>query len=263
MGPYQAEYALGLAPYNAPKLMSTRRIVAALVRHGDYLQPDRVPSAHLPHPLSAVGIEQARAVGIELHDQGRGLGLVLDPVLDCSVLLRARQTAELAAETLNQIEARQRDGQRFSVAEFLELGERSVGAAANLTLEQIEAALRLDPRCVELPPGWKAHPRYRLPVPGSESLMMAGARVAAHIERRAHELRIAGGHDVLKLFIGHGGALRHAAVCMGALELHEVPYVSMHHCGYVLVEHIPDPGGGPGRWQKVGGGWKERSSASD
>lgn len=243
--------------------MSTRRIVAALVRHGDYLQPDRVPSAQLPHPLSAKGIEQARALGHNLHDECRGLGLQLDPVLDCSVLLRARQTAELAVESLDQIEAGQREGQRFSLAEFFELGERSVGAAANLTIEQIEAALRVDPRCPELPSGWKAHPRYKLPVPGSESLMMAGARVAAHVERRAHELRLAGGHDVLKVFIGHGGALRHAAVCMGALELLEVPYVSMHHCGYVIVEHIPDAHGGPGRWQKVGGRWKERSSSVD
>lgn len=243
--------------------MSTRRIVAALVRHGDYLQPDRVPSASLPHPLSDVGIEQARSLGYALHDEGRGLGLVLDPVLDCSVLLRARQTADLATESLNRIEKSHRDAVEFSVAEFAELGERSVGAAANLTIEQIEAALRADPRCPELPTGWKGHPRFRLPVPGSESLMMAGARVAAHIERRAHELRSAGGHDVLKLFIGHGGALRHAAVCMGALDLLEVPHVSMHHCGYVLVEHILDPHGGPGRWQKVGGRWKERSSAND
>jgi 2,3-bisphosphoglycerate-dependent phosphoglycerate mutase len=246
--------------------MSTRRIVAALVRHGDYLQPEGVPSAQLPHPLTDKGIEQARLLGEQLHDECRGLGLQLDPVLDCSTLLRARQTAELAAETLNRIEA----DLHFSVAEFCELGERSVGAAANLTVDQIAAALRVDPRCPALPADWKSHPRFRLPVPGSESLMMAGARVAAHIERRAHELRYSqqlgrggSGHDVLKVVVGHGGALRHAAVCMGALELLEVTQLSMHHCGYVLVEHIPDPTRGPGRWQKVGGRWKVRSSATD
>jgi 2,3-bisphosphoglycerate-dependent phosphoglycerate mutase len=239
--------------------MSTRRIVAALVRHGDYFQPDRVPSAQLPHPLTDKGIEQARSVGSILHDESRGLGLQLDPVLDCSTLLRARQTADLAADTLNQIET----DRRFTVAEFPDLGERSVGAAANLTVDAIEAALRVDPRCSELPAGWKGHPRYRLPVPGSESLLMAGARVAAHIEGRAHELRCTSGHDVLKVFVGHGAALRHAAVCMGALELLEVPKLSMHHCGYVLLEHIADPHGGPGRWQKVGGRWKQRSSATD
>lgn len=239
--------------------MSTRRIVAALVRHGDYLQPDRVPSAQLPHPLTALGSEQARALGHQLHDECRGLGLMLDPVLDCSTLLRSRQTAELAAETLNRVE----DDQRFSIAEFLDLSERSVGAAANLTIEAIAAALQVDPRCPELPADWKGHPRFRLPVPGSESLMMAGARVAAHIETRAHALRCAAGHDVLKLFVGHGGSLRHAAVCMGALDLLEVTQLTMQHCGYVLLEHIADPHGGPGRWQKVGGAWKQRSSASD
>ena len=238
--------------------MSTRRIVAALVRHGDYFQPEGVPSAQLPHPLTDKGIEQARSVGSRLHDESRELGLQLDPVLDCSTLLRARQTAELAAAALDRI-----DGQRFTFAEFAELGERSVGAAANLTVDAIAAALRVDPRCSELPAGWKGHPRFRLPVPGSESLLMAGARVAAHIEGRAHQLRCQAGPDVLKVFVGHGGALRHAAVCMGALELLEVSKLSMHHCGYVLLEHIEDPDGGPGRWHKVGGCWKERSTSTD
>lgn len=239
--------------------MSTRRIVAALVRHGDYFQPEGVPSAQLPHPLTDEGVEQARSLGARLHDECRRLGLQLDPVLDCSTLLRARQTAELAAQALDRIAA----GQRFSFAEFAELGERSVGAAANLTVDAIAAALRVDPRCSELPVGWKAHPRFRLPVPGSESLLMAGARVAAHIEGRAHQLRCQAGDDVLKVFVGHGGALRHAAVCMGALELLEVPKLSLDHCAYVLLEHVADPQGGPGRWQQVGGRWKQRSTATD
>lgn len=238
--------------------MSTRRIVAAFVRHGDYFQPERVPSAQLPHPLTDKGIEQARSLAQRLLDAAGELGLQLDPVLDCSVLLRARQTAELAAETLNRLQ----EQQRFSIAEFAELGERSVGAAANLTVDEIAAALRVDPRCPELPTRWKAHPRFRLPVPGSESLMMAGARVAAHIEMRAHQLRCAAGPDVLKVFVSHGGALRHAAVCMGALGLAEVSHLTMEHCGHVLVEHIVEPHG-PGRWQQVGGQWKQRATAPD
>lgn len=238
--------------------MQARRIVAALVRHGDYFQPERVPSAQLPHPLTDKGVEQARAVGQALRDECRELGLQIDPVLDCSTLLRARQTAELAAETLNHLDS----DQHVSFIEFAELSERSVGAAANLTIEQIEAAMSKDPRCSTLPIGWKAHPRFRLPVPGSESLMMAGARVAAHIEGRAHQLRCKPGPDVLKVFISHGGALRHAAVCMGALELQEVSQLTMAHCGYVLLEHIPDPHG-PGRWQKVGGRWQQRVIAND
>jgi len=242
--------------------MATRRIVAALIRHGDYHQPDRVPSAQLPHPLTDKGVEQARALGQRLLDESRGLGLTLDPVLDCSALLRARQTAELAAASLNL----GHDDPSFTVAEFGELGERSVGAGANLTIEAIEAALRVDPRYPDLPPNWKSHPRFRLPLSGAESLMMAGARVAAHIEGRAHELRAratTGAPDLLKVFISHGGALRHAAVCLGALELLEVPKLSMHHCGYVLIEHVVDLQGGPGRWQQVGGRWKQRPQPTD
>jgi 2,3-bisphosphoglycerate-dependent phosphoglycerate mutase len=281
--------------------MSTRRIVAALVRHGDYHQPDRVPSAQLPHPLTAKGEDQARALGQALADEAQALGLTVDPVIDCSTLLRAWQTATLAAAALDSTGPRRAldstgprraldstgprraldstgprraldctadgrpDAPRFSVAEFLALSERSVGAGANLSVDAIAEALALDPRHPPLPPGWKAHPRFRLPVPGAESLLMAGARVAAHIEARVHELRQAppGSGGLLKLFISHGGALRHAAVCMGALELETVAKVSMHHCGYVLVEHSPDPDGGPGRWHMIGGRWKQRSSATD
>lgn len=234
--------------------MSTRRIVAALVRHGDYQQPDQVPSAQLPHPLTEHGVEQAQSLGYNLHDQCNGLGLILDPVLDCSTLLRASQTASLAANVLNRVEP----DLHCTIAEFPDLGERSVGAGANLTVAAIAQAVATDPRHPALPDQWKSHPRFRLPLPGAESLMMAGARVAAHIEGRAHQLRASGGHDVLKVFISHGGALRHAAVCMGALALDEVPGLSMHHCGYVFLEHFPDPEGGPGRWQKVGGQWKIR-----
>lgn len=234
--------------------MSHRRIVAALVRHGDYHQPKDVPSALLPHPLTDKGVAQSRALGQTLHDECRGLGLMLDPVIDCSTLLRAAQTAALAAAVLHQLES----DLTFRTAEFNDLCERSVGSGANLTVEEIARAVAPDPRHPPLPAGWKAHPRFRLPLPGAESLMMAGARVAAHIERRAHELSHAHGHDVLKVFIGHGGSLRHAAVCMGALELELVTGMSLHHCGYVLLEHLPDPDGGPGRWQKVGGQWKIR-----
>ena len=236
--------------------MSTRRVVVALVRHGEYHQPEHVPSALLPHPLTELGIQQSRALGQRLHDESRGLGLMLDPVLDCSTLLRAAQTAALVANVLGALET----DLKFRTAEFADLVERSVGAAANLTVDAIAEIVRRDPRHPTLPSDWKSHPRFRLPVAGAESLMMAGARVAAHIELRAHELRVAGGHDVLKVIVGHGGSLRHAAVCMGALALDEVPKLSMHHGDYVLLEYMPDPRGGPGRWQKVGGQWKVRKS---
>ncbi|EDM81573.1 Phosphoglycerate/bisphosphoglycerate mutase [Plesiocystis pacifica SIR-1] len=233
------------------------RIVAALVRHGDYEQPERVPSAHLPHPLTARGREQAAKLGHQLWAAASELGLRVNPTLHTSTLLRASETAGLAAGVLSTLAA----GADFDVAEFPDLAERSTGSGNNLTVDQIEAIIRRDPRRPVLPSGWKAHPRYRLPLLGAESLMQAGARVAAHVEVRCHELRAAG-EDTLAVFVSHGGALRHAAVCMGALELAAVPGLSMHHCGFVLLElqrsaeQIED--GLPGAWTKVGGAWKVR-----
>jgi 2,3-bisphosphoglycerate-dependent phosphoglycerate mutase len=65
------------------------------------------------------------------------------------------------------------------------------------------------------------------------------------------------------VFVGHGGSIRHAAVCMGALALEDVHTLTMAHGDFVLLEHLPDVHGGdihggPGRWQKVGGQWKVR-----
>ncbi|NVB43387.1 histidine phosphatase family protein [Pseudenhygromyxa sp. WMMC2535] len=243
-------------------MSAPRRIVAALVRHGDYHQPEGVPSAMLPHPLTERGREQAWALGAALHGEAIGHGLHLDPVLDASALLRATETANLAAQTLRSMES----DQDFEVEEFLDLAERSTGSAANLDVEAIAAAVDADPRLDPLPPRWKSHPRFRLPMPGAESMMQAGARVAAHIEARAHQLALHATRDTLKVFVSHGGALRHAAVCMGALDLDEVPGLSMHHCGFVLLELFhssPEAraAGAPGRWQKIGGQWKVRPAA--
>lgn len=238
--------------------MRTRRVVVALARHGDYQQPHNVPSALLPHGLVERGVAQARELGQRLHDHARELDLVLDPVIDCSNLLRAAQTAALAASVMRLLDK----DREFRTAEFADLAERSVGAAANLRVDEITEALRADPRQPPLPPNWKSNPRFRLPMTGAESLLMAGARVAAHIEWRAHELRSTPGHDVLKLFVGHGGALRHAAVCMGALPLERVHTVSMHHGDFVLLEHLPDTHDGPGRWRQVGGQWKVRPGST-
>lgn len=237
--------------------MPARRVIVALVRHGDYHQPSGVPSAQLPHPLTDKGVEQAEALAGRLLTECEALGVELAPVLDASTLRRASQTAAIAAAKLSEALDRP-----LTTAAFAELGERSVGAAANLHVDRIAEIIAADPRHPPLPIGWKAHPRVRLPFVGAESLMMAGARVAAHIEGRALQL----GHDptapdaALKVFVSHGGALRHAAVCMGALDLAEVPDLSMHHCGYVLLEHADGPGH-PGPWRKVGGDWKIRPAA--
>ncbi len=258
------------------------RFVVALVRHGDYDQPDRVPSALLPHPLTAKGREQARELAATLLAEAKAHALTLAPTLDCSSLLRAWQTATLAAERLGELaqagrpapelaesgargrelaesaaRGRELGSTRFAVAEHDSLCERSMGAAANLTLEQIAAAVASDPRLTPLPPTWKSHPRHRLPFLGAESLMQAGARVAAHLEQRAHAHSHDSREDRLLVVVSHGGALRHAAVTLGVLAIEQVGTLSMHHCGHVLIERDGD-----GTWTQIGGQWKVRSAAS-
>jgi 2,3-bisphosphoglycerate-dependent phosphoglycerate mutase len=229
------------------------RFVVALVRHGDYEQPERVPSALLPHPLTAKGREQARELATTLLDEARAHALTLDPTIDCSSLLRAWQTATLMAARLSE-----QTGSTFEVAEFDTLVERSLGAAANLTIEQIADAVASDPRLPPLPPDWKGHPNHRLPFIGAESLMQAGARVATHLQRRAQAHAVRPMQDLLVVVVGHGSALRHAAVCLGALEPDRVGALSMNHCGHVLLEQHGD-----GRWTQIGGRWKVRATPSN
>ena len=224
------------------------RLVAALIRHGDYRQLADAPSAHQPFALTADGEEQAR-------DAVRAIAATLDETgwmpaseVDCSQLLRAWQTARLIVDGLHE---------RFSppprLVEYADLAERGVGIAGNLTLQQIEAAIEADPRYTAPPPGWKANSDYCLPFPGAESLMQAGARVAAHIERRMGQLAATAEVDSVKLFVGHGAAFRHAAFGMGILDRAQIARLSMYHAGPVYLEYLYGDG-----WRHVGGEWKVR-----
>ena len=222
---------------------------AAIARHGDYEQPERVPSAHLPYPLTDRGRQQALALGDELHGLARERHARLDLVLDTSTLLRAYQTGVLAAERLQQV-----SDQAFVISQFDALCERSVGAMANLRVDQIEALLERDPRFDAPPPGWKADSAYRLPVPGAESLHEAGRRVAAHIVARMQEVSENASVDTIKVFVGHGAAFRHAAAELGILKPGEIPQLSMHHARTLLWAYDPLKG-----FQPEAGEWKRRS----
>jgi 2,3-bisphosphoglycerate-dependent phosphoglycerate mutase len=215
------------------------RIVAALIRHGHYHQPPDTPSAFLPHPLTELGIQQARDCAPAIADWAASHGLRIHPVIDTSRMLRAWQTGQEIAGVL---------GAAFTITEHEALAERSVGAAANLSLPQIDAVIAADPRCKPLPPRWKADADFRLPLQGAETLREAGARVAAHFEQCMNKLT--GGE--LKLFIGHGAAFRYAAVKLGVLTEDEAPRLSMHHCRPVYLERID------GQWRQAGGEWKVR-----
>lgn len=224
-------------------------VIAALCRHGHYEQPEDVPSAHLPHPLTEKGRKQAKALAPELAELARGQGYRIHPVIDTSSLLRAHETAALAADGLSQIL-----GTAFEVAQFDALAERCLGAAANLTVAQIEQVLERDPRLLSPPPGWKAMSEYKLPLPGAESLLEAGARVAGHLRTRTYGCEVEPSDKPwLKVFIGHGGAFRHAALALGQLSRDDIPRLSMHYARPVCLRAAPLP-----PWTLVAGAWKIR-----
>jgi 2,3-bisphosphoglycerate-dependent phosphoglycerate mutase len=224
------------------------RLIAALARHGIYEQPKGVPSAHLPHPLTPEGVEQSKKLGDHLQALCVRQGWDLHPVVDTSTLLRAWETGkEAAASWAGAPDAPAR------VEAFDVLAERSMGAAANLSMDEIARIVAVDPRYPDLVPGWKARSDHKLPFIGAESLLEAGARVARHIEARMKALENEIENDTLKVFVSHGGALRHAAVELGLLELGQVPALSMFYASAVIVERL-----GEGQWVHIEGEWKQR-----
>jgi broad specificity phosphatase PhoE len=222
--------------------------IAALVRHGDYHQLADVPSAHQPFALTDEGRDQAQKGAAELMEIISARDWSMYPDIDCSNLLRAWQTAQVVAEVCGA----------DSVASFDSLAERGLGCAANLTLAQIEKILHDDPRHPPPPRNWKADSHYRLPLQGAESLLEAGRRVADHIERRMADMAGTDGRGVVRIFVGHGAAFRHAAFHMGALELDRVATISMHHGRPVFLES-----GADGRWRHIAGDWKPRARGTE
>ena len=223
------------------------RLIAALIRHGDYHQLPDTPSAHQPFPLNAAGEAQAQAAVLEIRRVADEAGWAIEPTVDSSRLLRSWQTADIITSGLMATEG---------IEEFDALAERGVGIAGNLSIAQIEDVLARDPRYTVPPTGWKADSHYRLPLPGAESLFQAGERVATHLKARMQGLQRQPGHDRLKLFVGHGAAFRHAAYHLGILAFEQIAALSMYHARPVFLELQPD-----GRWRQTAGEWKQRRPA--
>jgi broad specificity phosphatase PhoE len=224
------------------------RLFAALIRHGDYAQLANTPSAHQPFPLTGKGRAQAYDAARQVHDVLQQNAWSLIASIDSSCLLRGWQTAQLIGDGLQSLGRQATDVESFDA-----LAERSVGSAANLSVEQIVEAIRQDPRYADPPSDWKANSRYRLPLPGAESLLEAGERVAAHMQERMRQLRAEVESDSLKLFVGHGAAFRHAAFRLGVLEFEQIGRLSMYHARPVFLEYSD-----AGRWRHVLGEWKLR-----
>jgi len=227
------------------------RLIAALVRHGDYQQLPDTPSAHQPFPINSEGETQARDGAQVLHDMIVQNGWTLEPFIDSSRMLRAWQTATIFADRLAGLAA-----STPAIESYDALAERGVGCLANLTVSQIEAVLQQDPRFSDPPADWKADSQYRLPLQGAESLLEAGERVAGHLSQSMQALP-PGEDDRVKIFVGHGAAFRHAAYHLGVLALEQLRQLSMFHCQPVLIEYLPG-----GQWRHIGGKWKVRQESS-
>jgi broad specificity phosphatase PhoE len=236
------------------------RRVLALIRHGEYAQPAGVPSAHLPYGLTDSGVLQAREAAAAVLEFARRSELTLDPVIDCSRLRRAWETASLMARALTEAA-----GPAFECREFEDLAERCLGALANLSVTAIEVIVRADPRYSAPPSGWKRDSEYRLPFHGCESLAEAGQRVAQHLRRCAAVpagARAKSGNDAasLKLIVGHGGAFRHAACALGVLSREQVANLSMGY-GVPVYLQVERTEGGPDRFVHLAGHWLQRQSS--
>ncbi|MCG8486873.1 MAG: histidine phosphatase family protein [Chromatiales bacterium] len=225
------------------------RVIAALLRHGDYHQLKDTPSAWQPFPLTEQGRQQARRSVTLLSGALQMFNWDLCPVIDSSNLLRGWQTAELIRQGFSD-----KASIPLSIEGFDELAERSMGSAANLTRQTIESLLQDDPRFETPPADWKSNSHYRLPLQGAESLMQAGVRVARHLDHRLAELQHQVDTDTVKLFVGHGAAFRHAAHHLGVMEFDQIAALSMYHCRPVFLERRY-----AGSWRHLTGEWKVRS----
>ncbi|MDR9498456.1 MAG: histidine phosphatase family protein [Hydrogenovibrio sp.] len=238
-------------------------LVMAFLRHSDYHQRPDTPSALQPWGLTDKGREQARAGAHNLMDWAKAQGFILDPAIVCSTSLRAWQTAQIIATELNQNKApfpvtgRATD-QVFHPVSLLPLHERSVGAAANLTLDEIEQALAADPRHAVPAPGWKSDSHYCLPFEGAESLIQAGHRVKTALETLCQPLAENIQANTLKVVIGHGASFRHAAYLMGVLRFDAIHQLSLYHARPLLFRYTP--GQNPA-WVQLSGQWKQRTAS--
>ena len=57
----------------------------------------------------------------------------------------------------------------------------------------------------------------------------------------------------MRIFVAHGGCLRHASVVKGALSIGRVTQVTMDYGQVVAIERLLD-----GSWRRAIGEWKER-----
>lgn len=234
--------------------MNSPKLILAFLRHGEYFQKPDTPSAFQPYGLTPTGFEQAQQAATTLTDFVQQNQLSLHPIIESSNLLRAWQTADALGQKL--IESAHFP--EYKIQTHLELNERSVGAAANLTVSEIEAIISEDPRFQMPDAGWKSDSLYKLPFDGAESLMEAGERVADKLTQISEQLLPTLSTDTLKIVTGHGAAFRHAAYVLGIMPFDQITQNSMHHARPLFFE-ITTIGKSDSHWKHLSGQWKTRT----
>lgn len=227
--------------------MSNRKTVIAFVRHGEYQQLDNTPSASQPFALTTEGQEQAKIAGKALNQFAIEQKLSIFQTLYSSNLLRAWQTTQEIGEQLQLNVSPQ-------ISCHAQLNERSVGAVANLALEQIDNLLEQDPRYQKPDFNWKSDSHFCLPFDGAESLMQAGERVSSFLNKLASKQFE---EDCLIIVVGHGACFRHAVHQMGILQFEEIAQLSMYHAQPIYLQFDQKQQA----WEKIAGQWKQRSSS--
>ncbi|MDU0355845.1 histidine phosphatase family protein [Paraglaciecola aquimarina] len=221
----------------------------AIIRHGNYQQLAHTPSALQPFPLNSQGKQQALAGAKELASLLDKHECMLAPQVDSSNLLRAWQTATIFIDELQQYFT-----STPTLSGYDALAERSVGSAANLSIEQINAILAADPRFPAPPENWKSDSHYCLPLQGAESLLQAGQRVKQHLTDWANASAATTTSKTVKLFFGHGAAFRHGAHHLGLLPFDKIAALSMYHARPIMFK-VED-----GQFSHIDGSWKIRQA---
>lgn len=221
-------------------------VALALIRHGEYAQLADTPSALQPYPLTEKGMAEVENQARQFGEWLAASGYQLNADIHCSTLLRAWQTAEIYRKELSAHFSEIPRSLSFSA-----LCERSVGALANLSVEEVERVVSLDPRLEELPAGWKSDSHFRLPFDGAESLLEAGARVAGHLQA----LPLTESDNRLQLVVGHGASIRHACCHLNVIPFCDIKRLSMFYGQPVVFEQQENG------WVRLYGRWKHRQTA--
>ena len=220
-----------------------KNLYLAFIRHGAYEQPEGVPSAHLPHPLTNEGKQHAKSGASQLKELLKENQIQFYSTnLYSSNLLRAYQSALSFSQEFST-----------QITQSEKLCERCVGSMANLTVSQIEAILKKDPRFDDPPEGWKSSPHYQLPVPNAESLFQAGQRVKNFVCER---LELAE-ENSLNMFVGHGASIRYCAHHFGIWSIEEVGKHSMFY-GTPVLYKVQFKDSDHHQFQHIAGQWKVR-----